>query len=117
MSKKISKIVANGATVTPTVDKSSIAKCGIPAPSPKGSNNVVYSLADNVFENLKAYPLPAQAQAILYSLDNLGGTATKGEIIKDLKNPETSKLSTTQSVERIWTFYHKRLLNDYFKVN
>ena len=93
MSKKITKIVDNGATVTPTVNKSSIAKCGIPAPSPKGSNNVVYSL------------------------DNLGGKATKGEIIKDLKNPETSKLSTTQSVERIWTFYHKRLLNDYFKVN
>ena len=86
-------------------------------PSPKGSNNVVYSLTDNVLENLKAYPLPAQAQAILYSLDNLGGKATKGEIIKDLKNPETSKLSTTQSVERIWTFYHKRLLGDYFKVN
>ena len=36
MSKKITKIVDNGATVTPTVNKSSIAKCGIPAPSPKG---------------------------------------------------------------------------------
>ncbi len=35
MSKKITKIVDNGSTVTPTVNKSSIAKCGIPAPSPK----------------------------------------------------------------------------------
>ena len=62
MTKKLSKPSSNGATVTPTADPKSIARCGIPAPSPKGRNNVKLSLAENAGELLAANPMPAQAQ-------------------------------------------------------
>ena len=107
----ISKPTSNGATVTPTVDPKSIAKCGIPAPAPNGSNNVKLKLADDVVSKLGALekPLPAQAQAILYELDQLGGSATQSDLI-DRLDSEASTLSTTQGAKRIVTFYRKGLL-------
>ena len=45
MSKKIASPKSNGATVTPTADPKSIARCGIPAPAPKGRNNIKLILA------------------------------------------------------------------------
>ena len=73
---KVSKPTANGATVTPTANPASVARCGIPAPSKNGRNNVKLKLADDVVARLAALekPLPAQAQAILYELDQLGGS-------------------------------------------
>lgn len=109
MTKKISKPTSNGATVTPTVDPKSVARCGIPAPSPKGRNNIKLKLADNAAELLAANPIPAQAQAILFELDKLGGAATQRELIEALASEE-STLSTVQTPERILTFYRKKLL-------
>ena len=108
---KVSKPTANGATVTPTVDKASVARCGIPAPSKNGRNNVKLKLADDVLARLEALdkPLPAQAQAVLYELGQLRGSATQAELIDRLDSPE-STLSTTQGGTRILTFYRKRLL-------
>ena len=80
MTKKVSKPSSNGATVTPTVDPKSIARCGIPAPSPKGRNNVTLRLAKNA-----------------------------GELL-DAMAADDSSLSTVQSPERILTFYRKRLI-------
>ena len=109
MTKKISKPTTN-ATVTPTVDPKSVARCGIPAPSPKGRNNIKLKLADNAVELLAANPIPAQAQAILFELDKLGGAATQRELIEALASDESS-LSTVQTPERILTFYRKKLLD------
>ena len=108
---KVSKPSANGATVTPTADPSSVARCGVPAPSPKGRNNVKLKLADDVVARLAALdkPLPAQAQAVLYELDQLGGSATQAELI-DRLDSDVSTLATTQGATRILTFYRKRLL-------
>ena len=91
---KLNKPTTN-ATVTPTVNKNSVAKCGIPAPAPNGRNNLKLSLADDVVAKLSALekPLPAQAQAILYTLDQLGGTATQGALIKELDEQEETILS------------------------
>ena len=109
MTKKLSKPSSNGATVTPTADPKSIARCGIPAPSPKGRNNVKLSLAKNAGELLAANPMPAQAQAILFELQKLGGSATQRELL-DAMAADDSSLSTVQSPERILTFYRKRLI-------
>ena len=108
---KVKKPTANGATVTPTVDPASVARCGIPAPSKNGRSNVTLKLADDVLARLAALdkPLPAQAQSILYELDQLGGSATQAELIDRLDSP-ASTLSTTQGATRILTFYRKRLL-------
>ena len=108
---KVSKPSSNGATVTPTVDPASVARCGVPAPSPKGRNNVKLKLADDVVARLAALekPLPAQAQAILYELDQLGGSATQAELI-DRLDSDVSTLATTQGATRILTFYRNRLL-------
>ena len=111
---KVKKPTANGATVTPTVDPASVARCGVPAPSPKGRNNVKLKLADDVVARLAALdkPLPAQAQAILYELDQLGGSkvgVSQSDLIDRLDSP-ASTLSTTQGATRILTFYRKRLL-------
>ena len=108
---KVSKPSSNGATVTPTVDPASVARCGVPAPSPKGRNNVKLKLADDVVARLAALekPLPAQAQAILYELDQLGGSATQAELI-DRLDSDASTLATTQGATRILTFYRNRLL-------
>ena len=109
---KVSKPTANGATVTPTVNPASVARCGVPAPSPKGRNNVKLKLADDVVARLAALdkPLPAQAQAVLYELDQLGGSATQAELI-DRLDSDASTLATTQGATRILTFYRKRLLD------
>ena len=109
---KVSKPTANGATVTPTANPASVARCGIPAPSKNGRNNVRLKLADDVLERLAALdkPLPAQAQAILYELDQLGGSATQAELIDRLDSPD-STLATTQGATRILTFYRKRLID------
>ena len=110
---KVSKPTANGATVTPTANPASVARCGIPAPSKNGRNNVKLKLADDVLERLAALdkPLPAQAQAVLYELDQLGGSATQAELIDRLDSPQ-STLSTTQGATRILTFYRKRLIDE-----
>ena len=105
---KISKPTSS-ATVTPTVDKASVARCGIPAPSPKGRNNVTLRLAKNAGELLAANPMPAQAQSILFELQKLGGSATQRELL-DAMAADDSSLSTVQSPERILTFYRKRLI-------
>ncbi len=107
---KISKPTSNGATVTPTVNPKSVARCGIPAPSAKGRNNVKLRLAENAAELLAANPMPAQAQAILFELDKLGGAATTRELLDALASKESS-LSTTQTPERILTFYRKKLID------
>ena len=109
---KVSKPSSNGATVTPTVDPASVARCGVPAPSPKGRNNVKLKLADDVVARLAALdkPLPAQAQAILYELDQLGASATQAELI-DRLDSDASTLATTQGATRILTFYRKRLID------
>ena len=107
---KISKPKSNGATVTPTVNPKSVARCGIPAPSAKGRNNVKLRLAENAAELLAANPMPAQAQAILFELDKLGGAATTRELL-DALAADDSTLSTTQTPERILTFYRKKLID------
>tara|TARA_B100001989_G_scaffold178035_1_gene128936 strand:+ start:1214 stop:1570 length:357 start_codon:yes stop_codon:yes gene_type:complete len=109
MTKKISTPKSNGATVTPTVDPKSVARCGIPAPAPKGRNNIKLKLAKNAAELLEANPLPAQAQAILFVLDQLGGSAKQSELIEALDADE-SPLATVQGATRIVTFYRKKLL-------
>ena len=108
---KVSKPTGNGATVTPTVNPASVARCGVPAPSKNGRNKVRLTLADDVVARLEALekPLPAQAQAVLYELDQIGGSATQAELIDRLDSP-ASTLATTQGGTRILTFYRKRLL-------
>ena len=106
---KISKPTTN-ATVTPTVNKASVARCGIPAPTANGRGNLKVSLTSDVKANLAALdkPLPPQAQAILYVLDQLGGTATQADLIKALDTGDV--LSTVQGATRIVTFYRKTLI-------
>ena len=109
---KISKPTTS-ATVTPTVDAASVARCGIPAPTANGRGNIKLSLAGDAAAKMAALekPLPAQAQAILYALDQLGGTATQADLIKALDDKD-SVLSTVQGATRIVTFYRKRLLKE-----
>ena len=109
---KISKPTTS-ATVTPTVDKASVARCGIPAPTVNGRGNIKLSLADDAAAKMAALekPLPPQAQAILYTLDQLGGVATQAELIIALGDKD-SVLSTVQTTTRILTFYRKRLLKE-----
>tara|TARA_R110001599_G_C12054681_1_gene642551 strand:- start:372 stop:734 length:363 start_codon:yes stop_codon:yes gene_type:complete len=111
MNKSISKPTSNGATETPTANPASIARCGVPAPSANGRGNIKLALGDDVVGKMAALekPLPAQAQAILYQLDQLGGMATQAELIKAL-DAKDSVLATTQGATRIVTFYRKRLL-------
>ena len=109
---KISK-PSTSATVTPTVDKASVARCGIPAPTTNGRGNIKLSLAADAADKMAALekPLPPQAQAILYTLDQLGGTASQADLIKALDDSD-SVLSTVQTSTRILTFYRKRLLKE-----
>ena len=109
---KISK-PSTSATVTPTVDKASVARCGIPAPTANGRGNIKLSLAPDAANKMAALekPLPPQAQAILYTLDQLGGTASQADLIKALEDSD-SVLSTVQTSTRILTFYRKRLLKE-----
>ena len=109
---KISKPTTS-ATVTPTVDAASVARCGIPAPTANGRGNIKLSLAADAADKMAALekPLPPQAQAILYTLDQLGGTASQADLIKALDDGD-SVLSTVQTSTRILTFYRKRLLKE-----
>jgi hypothetical protein len=108
MTKKITKILDNGGVVTKTVDPKSNAACGIPAPSPKsGANKKLILLADADY--LESNRVPPQAQAILYSLSKLKGSATQREICDHMES-EDGALDTVQSPQRIMTFYRKKLI-------
>ena len=106
---KITNPTSNGKAESPTTNPSTINRMGIPAPSKGSSANVKVSLAPNVLELLTSNPLPAQAHCLLLALDNLGGVATKTEILKELDN---TPFSSTQSKDRIWAFYRQRLMAD-----
>lgn len=106
---KISSPKSNGATVTPTADPKSVARCGIPAPSPKGRNNVKLVLAENAAQLLSEKPLPAQAQAILWMLDQNGGALRQADLIEKL-DASDSPLATVQGATRIVTFYRRKLI-------
>lgn len=106
---KISSPKSNGATVTPTADPKSVARCGIPAPSPKGRNNVKLVLSKDAASLLSANPLPAQAQAILWMLDQNGGAMRQADLIEKLDSDE-SPLATVQGATRIVTFYRRKLI-------
>ena len=104
---KITNPTSNGKAESPTTNPNTINRMGIPAPSKGSSANVKVSLAPNVLELLTSNPLPAQAHCLLLALDNLGGVATKTEILKELDN---TPFSSTQSKDRIWAFYRQRLM-------
>ena len=99
----------NGKADSLTTNPNTVNIIGIPAPSKGSSANVKVSLAPNVLELLTSNPLPAQAHCLLLALDNLGGTATKTEILKELDN---TPFSSTQSKDRIWAFYRQRLMGE-----
>jgi hypothetical protein len=109
----------NGATATPTSKgtKSLIGQPGIPRPTKQGANNTTIALSPEVLEGatqgvlvqLGEKPLPAQAQAILFELQGLGGKATQVKLLEALDNP-TSSLTTVQGGQRILTCYRPRLL-------
>jgi hypothetical protein len=111
----------NGATETPTSKgtKSLIGQPGIPRPTKQGANNTTISLTQAVLDGAKNNqlvqlgdkPLPAQAQAIIYELFQLGGKAKQGDLLDALDEP-TSSLTTTQGSQRILTFYRGTLLKD-----
>jgi len=108
----------NGATETPTSKgtKSLIGQPGIPRPTKQGANNTTIALSPEVLEGaskgvlvqLGNKPLPAQAQAILFELQGLGNRATQLDLLKALDAP-TSSLTTTQTSQRIITYYRPRL--------
>jgi len=100
---------SNGKADTPTTNPNTINRMGIPAPSKGSSANIKVSLASNVLEVLIDSPLPPQAHCLLLALDNLGGTASKAEILKELDN---TPFSSTQSKDRIWAFYRQRLMGE-----
>ena len=110
MTKTNSKVTVptnNGKADTPTTNPNTVNRMGIPAPSKGSSANVKVSLAPNVLELLTSNPLPAQAHCLLLALDNLGGVATKTEILKELDN---TPFNSVQSKDRIWAFYRQRLM-------
>ena len=117
----------NGATETPTSKgtKSLIGQTGIPRPTKQGANNTIIALTQEVLDGaskgvlvqLGKKPLPAQAQAILFELQGLGGKATQVKLLEALDHEESS-LTTTQGSQRILTFYRKGLLKDgYIKLS
>ena len=106
---KITNPTSNGKADTPTTNPNTVNRMGIPAPSSRSSANIKVSLVPNVLEVLTSNPLPPQAHCLLLALDNLGGTATKAEILKELDN---TSFNTTQSKDRIWAFYRQRLMGE-----
>jgi len=106
---KITNPTSNGKAESPTTNPNTINRMGIPAPSKGSSANVKVSLAPNVLDLLTSNPLPPQAHCLLLALDNLGGVATKTEILKELDN---TPFSSTQSKDRIWAFYRQRLMGE-----
>lgn len=112
MTKTNSKVTVptnNGKADTPTTNPNTVNRMGIPAPSKGSSANIKVSLAPNVLDVLASNPLPPQAHCLLLALDNLGGTATKSDILKELDN---TPFSSTQSKDRIWSFYRQRLMGE-----
>ena len=106
---KITNPTSNGKAESPTTNPSTINRQGIPAVSSRSSANIKVSLVPNVLDLLTSNPLPAQAHCLLLALDNLGGVATKTEILKELDN---TPFSSTQSKDRIWAYYRQRLMAD-----
>ena len=109
MTNKIQKPTGNGGVLTPTANPTSKALCGIPKVAPKGSNNTVLKLNPKAADIIAALdkPLAPQAQNILYNLDQMGGTATKGELMKRLEDKQLSGLVTTQSVDAVFGHYSR----------
>ena len=110
MTKTNSKVTVptnNGKADTPTTNPNTVNRMGIPAPSSRSSANIKVSLVPNILDVLNDSPLPPQAHCLLLALDNLGGTATKSDILKELDN---TPFSSTQSKDRIWAFYRQRLM-------
>ena len=117
----------NGATSTPTSKgtKSLIGQPGIPRPTKQGANNTTIALTQEVLEGaskgvlvqLGNKPLPAQAQAILFELQGLGGKSTQLDLLVALDAPKSS-LTTTQTSQRIITYYRPRLVKEgYIKLS
>ena len=106
---KITKPTNNGKADSLTTNPATTNRMGIPAPSSRSSANLKVSLAPNVLDLLTSNPLPPQAHCLLLALDNLGGVATKAEILKELDN---TPYSSTQTKDRIWAFYRQRLMAD-----
>ena len=104
---KVTVPTNNGKADTPTTNPNTVNRMGIPAPSSRSSANIKVSLVPNILDVLNDSPLPPQAHCLLLALDNLGGTATKAEILKELDN---TPFSSTQSKDRIWSFYRQRLM-------
>jgi len=98
---KITNPTSNGKAESPTTNPNTINRMGIPAPSKGSSANVKVSLAPNVLDLLTSNPLPAQAHCLLLALDNLGGVATKTEILKELDNTPFSSQSVLRPIGRI----------------
>ena len=106
---KITNPTSNGKADTPTTNPNTVNRMGIPAPSSRSSANIKVSLVPNILDVLNDSPLPPQAHCLLLALDNLGGTATKSDILKELDN---TPFSSTQSKDRIWAFYRQRLMGE-----
>ena len=106
---KITNPTNNGKADSLTTNPTTTNRMGIPAPSKGSSANLKVSLAPNVLDLLTSNPLPPQAHCLLLALDNLGGVATKTEILKELDN---TPFSSTQSKDRIWAFYRQRLMGE-----
>jgi len=104
---KVTVPTNNGKADTPTTNPNTVNRMGIPAPSSRSSANIKVSLVPNILDVLNDSPLPPQAHCLLLALDNLGGTATKSDILKELDN---TPFSSTQSKDRIWSFYRQRLM-------
>lgn len=83
---------------------------GIPAPAPKGFDGRKIKLITKTIENRK---IPLQAQVVLSTLEALGGSATQGELVNALLDPEVGMgLKTVQTPKRIYDFYRKDLLEE-----
>lgn len=83
---------------------------GIPAPAPKGFDGRKIKLITKTIENRK---IPLQAQVVLSTLEALGGSATQGELVNALLDPEVGMgLKTVQTPKRIYDFYRKDLMEE-----
>lgn len=87
-----------------------VGNSGIPAPAPKGFDGRKIKLITKTIENRK---IPLQAQVVLSTLEALGGSATQGELVNALLDPEVGMgLKTVQTPKRIYDFYRKDLLEE-----
>ena len=99
----------NGKADSLTTNPDTTNRMGISAPNKGSSANLKVSLAPNVLDLLTSNPLPPQAHCLLLALDQLGGTATKTEILAELDN---TPFQSGQPKTRIWAFYRQRLMAD-----